>query len=41
MHLLEKDSLRCFENKHENEVDNLKKIIINSQILKFYNPELP
>ena len=39
--LLEKDLLWCFENKHENEVDNLKQLITNSLVLKFYNPELP
>ena len=33
--LLEKDSLWFFENKHENEVDNLKQLITN-----FYNPEV-
>ena len=32
--LLEKD-LWFFENKHENEVDNLKQLITN-----FYNPEV-
>ena len=39
--LLEKDSLWCFENKHENEIDNLKQLITNSPVLNFYNPELP
>ena len=39
--LLEKDSLWWFENKHENEIDNLKQLITNSPVLKFYNPELP
>ena len=39
--LLEKDTLWCFKNKHENEVDNLKQMITNFTVLKFYNPELP
>ena len=39
--LLEKDSLWFFENKHENEVDNLKQLITNSLVLKFHNQELP
>ena len=39
--LLEKDLLWCFENKHENEVDNVKQLITNSPVLKFYNPKLP
>ena len=39
--LLEKDSFWCFENKNENEVDNLKQLITNSPVLKFYNSELP
>ena len=39
--LLEKDSLWCFKNKHENEIDNLKQLITNSPVLKFYNPKLP
>ena len=29
--LLEKDSLWCSENKHENEVDNMKQLIANSR----------
>ena len=32
--LLEKDSLWCFENKHENEVDNLKQLLTNSPVLE-------
>ena len=39
--LLEKYSLWCFENKHENEIHNLKQLITDSPVLKFYNPELP
>ena len=38
---MEKDSLWYFENKYENEVDNLKQLITNSPVLKFYNLELP
>ena len=37
---IKKDLLYCFENKHENEVDNLKQLITNSPVLKFYNPKL-
>ena len=33
--------LWCFGNKHENEIDNLKQLITNCLVLKFYNPELP
>ena len=33
--LLEKDSLWCFENNHENDIDNLKQLITKSPVLKF------
>ena len=39
--LLENDSLRWFENTYGNEIDNLKQLILNSLILKFYKPEIP
>ena len=37
--LVEKDSLWCSENKHGNEVDNLKQLITNFPVLKLYIPE--
>ena len=38
--LLENNSLWWFENTYGNEIDNLKQLILNSLILKFYNPEI-
>ena len=36
-----KNSLWCFENKNQKEVDNLKQLITSYPVLKFYNTELP
>ena len=38
---LEKDSIWCFINSHRAEVTNLRKLVTTTQILKFFNPELP
>lgn len=39
--LVTKNSLWCFENKNQKEVDNLKQLITSYPVLKFYNTELP